>query len=104
MRGGRIEHAASPVDICNRPAKPSAVGLVSASNLVHGSVRQSDLHLGGSAGRNDMTGADARPGAAKLTPVPAIPAAVRRTGDPHRRFAAEAGAQVGGLDSVAARA
>jgi len=48
-----------------------------------------------------MTAADARRGAAKLTLVFAVRAAVRRSGD--RQLAAEATAQVSDLGPVAAR-
>jgi sulfate transport system ATP-binding protein len=46
MRRGRVEQAASPVDIYNRPATPFVAGFVGASNLVHGTVRQGELHFG----------------------------------------------------------
>ncbi len=54
MRRGRVEQAASPVDIYNRPATPFVAGFVGASNVVHGTVRQGDLHFGSSA----VAGAD----------------------------------------------
>jgi sulfate/thiosulfate transport system ATP-binding protein len=49
MRRGQVEQAASPVDIYNRPATPFVAGFVGASNLVHGTVSQGELHFCGSA-------------------------------------------------------
>jgi len=49
MRRGRVEQAAPPVDIYNRPATPFVAGFVGASNVVHGTVREGQLHFGSSA-------------------------------------------------------
>ncbi len=46
MHRGRVEQAASPVDIYNRPATPFVAGFVGASNVLHGTVREGDLHFG----------------------------------------------------------
>jgi sulfate/thiosulfate transport system ATP-binding protein len=54
MRHGRVEQAASPVDIYNRPATPFVAGFVGASNVVSGTVRAGELHFGNSA----VAGAD----------------------------------------------
>ena len=54
MRRGRVEQAAPPVDIYNRPATPFVAGFVGASNVVHGTVRQGEVHFGSSA----VAGAD----------------------------------------------
>jgi sulfate/thiosulfate transport system ATP-binding protein len=57
MRRGRVEQAASPVDIYNRPATPFVAGFVGASNLVRGTVQRGSLHFGNSA----VVGADHMP-------------------------------------------
>jgi sulfate transport system ATP-binding protein len=49
MRRGRVEQAAPPVDIYNRPATPFVAGFVGASNLVKGIVSGGELLFGGSA-------------------------------------------------------
>jgi sulfate transport system ATP-binding protein len=49
MRRGRVEQAAPPVDIYNRPATPFVAGFVGASNVVRGTVREGQLHFGSSA-------------------------------------------------------
>ena len=54
MRRGRVEQAASPVDIYNRPATPFVAGFVGASNVVRGTVQRGRLHFGNSA----VAGAD----------------------------------------------
>jgi sulfate/thiosulfate transport system ATP-binding protein len=54
MRRGRVEQAAPPVDIYNRPATPFVAGFVGSSNVVRGTVEGDDLHFGHSA----VTGAD----------------------------------------------
>src|SRR5215470_2200053 len=54
MRRGRVEQAAPPVDIYNRPTTPFVAGFVGASNVIRGTVRQGDLYFGGSA----VAGAD----------------------------------------------
>src|SRR5215475_6528470 len=54
MRRGRVEQAAPPVDIYNRPTTPFVAGFVGASNVVRGTVQQGDLYFGGSA----VAGAD----------------------------------------------
>jgi hypothetical protein len=90
MCRARAEQAASPGEIYNRLATPF-VASGEKEALAPGSAR------------NDMTGADARRGAAKLTLVLAIQAAVRRGGDKHRLLAPEAAAQVSDLGPVAAR-
>jgi sulfate transport system ATP-binding protein len=54
MRRGRVEQAASPVDIYNQPATPFVAGFVGASNTVRGTVRRGRLHFGNSA----VAGAD----------------------------------------------
>jgi sulfate/thiosulfate transport system ATP-binding protein len=54
MRRGRVEQAAPPVDIYNRPATPFVAGFVGASNLVRGTVRDGELLFGSSA----VAGAD----------------------------------------------
>jgi sulfate/thiosulfate transport system ATP-binding protein len=54
MRRGRIEQAAPPVDIYNRPATPFVAGFVGASNVVRGTAQQGQLHFGNSA----VAGAD----------------------------------------------
>jgi len=46
MHRGRVEQAASPVDIYNRPATPFVAGFVGASNVLRGTVREGDLHFG----------------------------------------------------------
>ena len=63
MRRGRVEQAAPPVDIYNRPATPFVAGFVGASNMVRGTVREGRLHFGSSAvaGAGHLpTGADAQ--------------------------------------------
>src|SRR5215467_2681403 len=47
MRRGRVEQAAAPVDIYNRPATPFVAGFVGASNVVRGTVEHGGLHFGG---------------------------------------------------------
>jgi sulfate/thiosulfate transport system ATP-binding protein len=54
MRRGRVEQAAPPVDIYNRPTTPFVAGFVGASNVVRGTVQQAGLHFGSSA----VAGAD----------------------------------------------
>jgi len=54
MRRGRVEQAAPPADIYNRPATPFVAGFVGASNAVRGTIHQGYLHFGGSA----VAGAD----------------------------------------------
>ena len=49
MRRGRVEQAAPPVDIYNRPATPFVAGFVGASNLVRGTVQHGSLQFGNSA-------------------------------------------------------
>ena len=49
MRRGRVEQAASPVDIYNQPATPFVAGFVGASNVVKGTVERGDLHFASSA-------------------------------------------------------
>ena len=49
MRRGRVEQAAAPVDIYNRPATPFVAGFVGASNAVRGTVQQGHLHFGDAA-------------------------------------------------------
>ncbi len=49
MRHGRVEQAAPPVDIYNRPTTPFVAGFVGASNVVNGTVKAGDLHFGSSA-------------------------------------------------------
>jgi sulfate transport system ATP-binding protein len=49
MRRGRVEQAAPPVDIYNRPATPFVAGFVGASNLVKGIVSGGELQFGGTA-------------------------------------------------------
>jgi sulfate transport system ATP-binding protein len=57
MRRGRVEQAAPPVDIYNRPATPFVAGFVGASNLVRGTVQHGSLQFGNSA----VAGADHMP-------------------------------------------
>jgi sulfate/thiosulfate transport system ATP-binding protein len=54
MRRGRVEQAAAPVDIYNRPVTPFVAGFVGASNVIRGTVRDGELYFGSSA----VTGAD----------------------------------------------
>jgi sulfate transport system ATP-binding protein len=54
MRGGRVEQAAPPVDIYNRPATPFVAGFVGASNAVRGTVGDGHVHFGSST----VAGAD----------------------------------------------
>jgi sulfate/thiosulfate transport system ATP-binding protein len=49
MRRGRVEQAAAPVDIYNRPATPFVAGFVGASNMVRGTVENGGLNFGGPA-------------------------------------------------------
>src|SRR5215467_6860691 len=49
MNHGRVEQAGRADDIYNRPATPFVAGFVGASNVVHGTVRQGQLHFGNSA-------------------------------------------------------
>jgi sulfate/thiosulfate transport system ATP-binding protein len=49
MRRGKVEQAASPVDIYNQPATPFVAGFVGSSNVLHGTVQQGHLHFGSSA-------------------------------------------------------
>src|SRR5262245_42850999 len=49
MRRGRVEQAAAPVDIYNRPATPFVAGFVGASNLLRGSIRTGQLLFGSTA-------------------------------------------------------
>jgi sulfate transport system ATP-binding protein len=91
MRRGRVEQAASPVDIYNRPATPFVAGFVGASNLVRGTVQRGSLHFGNSAvvGADHMpagSGAQAyiRPHDVLLTRTPAdrsFPVSVERRTD-----------------------
>jgi sulfate/thiosulfate transport system ATP-binding protein len=54
MRRGRVEQAAPPVDIYNRPITPFVAGFVGASNVIRGTIQQGDLYFGSSA----VAGAD----------------------------------------------
>jgi len=54
MRRGRVEQAAPPVDIYNRPVTPFVAGFVGASNVIRGTVQDGDLYFGSSA----VAGAD----------------------------------------------
>jgi sulfate/thiosulfate transport system ATP-binding protein len=54
MRRGRVEQAAAPVDIYNRPVTPFVAGFVGASNAIRGTVLDGELYFGSSA----VTGAD----------------------------------------------
>src|SRR5215472_11939375 len=49
MRRGRVEQAAAPVDIYNRPTTPFVAGFVGASNVVRGTVEHGGLPFGGPA-------------------------------------------------------
>jgi len=49
MRRGRVEQAAAPVDIYNRPATPFVAGFVGASNVIRGTVENGGLSFGGPA-------------------------------------------------------
>jgi len=63
MRRGRVEQAAAPVDIYNRPATPFVAGFVGASNMVRGIVEQGGLNFGGptvAAAEHVADGADAQ--------------------------------------------
>jgi sulfate/thiosulfate transport system ATP-binding protein len=78
MRRGRVEQAAPPVDIYNRPVTPFVAGFVGASNVIRGTVQDGDLYFGSSAvaGADHMaagTGAQAyiRPHDVLLTRSPA---------------------------------
>jgi hypothetical protein len=90
MRRARVEQKTSPVESYNRLATPFV-----ASDENEG--------LASGPARNDMTAADARRGAANLTLVFAIQAAMRCGGDKHRQFAPGAAAPVSDLGLVAAR-
>jgi len=90
MRRGRVEQAAPPADIYNRPSTPFVAGFIGASNVVHGTVRHGELHLGSPAvARADHLASGAaqayiRPHDVLLTPTPghrSFPVAVERRTD-----------------------
>jgi sulfate transport system ATP-binding protein len=47
MHEGRVEQAASPAEVYDEPATSFVAGFVGSANVLHGSVRDGHVHLGG---------------------------------------------------------